>query len=124
MGKIRSIQSSPEMQAITKSGLSRYFKQLEAYGFKVFNFQSHRAMNAGTTGMTDLLVIGRKAPEKYFLEIKVGKDRLSPAQIALRELLEPQGCWFEVTEKNYREIFDHVLTGWPVATKHKNEAEA
>jgi hypothetical protein len=104
----------PEINLTTKSDVSRYFKQLEKYGFKVFNFQSNRAMGTGTVGMTDLLVIGRAAFEKYFIEIKIGRDRLSPEQIALRERLEPQGCWVEATEHNYKRVFENILTGWPV----------
>ena len=100
-------------EAVTKSYLAKYFKTLEGFGYKVFNFQSYRANSAGSVGMTDLLILGRKLFERFFIEIKIGKDRLNEAQIRVKELLEPSGQYFIATELNYKEIFDHILTGWP-----------
>lgn len=110
-------------EAVTKSYLAKYFKTLEGFGYKVFNFQSYRANSAGSVGMTDLLILGRKLFERFFIEIKIGKDRLNEAQIRVKELLEPSGQYFIATELNYKEIFDHILTGWPYkqhshATEH------
>ena len=96
-----------------KSEVAQYFKKLEAYGYKVLNFQSNRTAARGSVGMTDLLILGRKLFERFFIEIKIGKDRLNEAQIRVKELLEPSGQYFIATELNYKEIFDHILTGWP-----------
>ena len=96
-----------------KSEVAQYFKKLEPYGYKVFNFQSKRAAASGSVGMTDLLICGRKLFERFFIEIKIGKDRLNEAQLKVKELLEPSGQYFIATELNYKEIFDHILTGWP-----------
>ena len=66
----------------TKSEISKVFSELRKFGFLVFNFNSDKKFNRGAMrGFVDHLIIGKNCV--WFLEVKIGKDILSPEQIDL-----------------------------------------
>lgn len=89
----------------TKSIISSGFKELEKYGFKVFNFNSNLKMR--TKDFVDIVVVGKG--KAYFIEVKIGKDTLSKGQQIAKQYVDTFSDYHIATENNYKEIIDAIL---------------
>ena len=89
----------------TKSIISTGFKELEKYGFKVFNFNSNLKMR--TKDFVDIVVVGKG--KAYFVEVKTGKDTLSKGQQIAKQYFDTLSTYHIATENNYKQIIDAIL---------------
>lgn len=93
-----------------KTKISESFKELEKYGYKVWNFNSNLKMRCKY--WVDLVVAGKGW--LFLIEVKIGTDKLSDGQeITRHELSHIKGnCKYEiVTENNYLEVRGKILGG-------------
>lgn len=74
--------------------------------------QNNRAVSPGVKDLPDLIIIGSRYPgDIHWVEIKVGRDRLSEGQADMGALLKKVSNYYVATENNYLEIFDKILSG-------------
>lgn len=77
---------------MTKSEITKALKQLERYGWIVKTFNSNRYNMTGAKGFPDHVLVNATKKELVFIEVKLGKDKLSPEQceylVALRGVAE------------------------------------
>jgi len=97
-----------------KSIISTAFKELEKYGFIVRNLQTNERLRKGMADLPDIIVIGKRFfGDIYFVEVKIGADKLSKGQKVMKEYLECSGNYFIADETNYKAIIDEILNcGW------------
>lgn len=70
----------------TKAEISKVFSELRKFGFLVFNFNSDKKFNRGRmVGFVDYVIIGKN--KIYFVEVKIGADKLNPDQEKFKEML-------------------------------------
>jgi hypothetical protein len=95
----------------TKSNITKKFKQLEKYGYLVKTFNDRRAISKGAKGFIDHLIIGKG--RMYFIEVKIGKDKLSNEQEAFMMEVNRVKCnniyYLIATENNYELFFRGIL---------------
>lgn len=98
----------------SKSDITKAFNTLRKYGYLVKNFNHNKAMPKGSAGFPDMCIAGHGY--LIFCEVKIGKDKFSPDQEkwagAIQEAIYHWGHvqYFIVTENNYTEIVDKILT--------------
>lgn len=96
---------------VTKSDISKSLKDLRKYGFLVFTFNAWRGSHSGNKGFPDHVIL--KGSRMYFLEVKIGKDKLSKEQKEFWKgiigLHNPNVFYQIVTENNYQEIIKIIL---------------
>ncbi len=68
-----------------KTRITEIFKELEKFGYKVFTFNSNKAVPKGTRDFVDHLIIGHG--RVIFVEVKIGKDTMSAGQEQTHALL-------------------------------------
>lgn len=92
---------------MTKSDITNALHKALDKHYKVYTFNSHRAMPVGLKGLPDHLLISRKGVKQYWLEVKIGKDTEKPEQKIFREMIEK----FERKNKvvKYRQVNEHNL---------------
>ena len=77
---------------MTKSEITKALKHLENYGWIVKTFNSNRYNMKGSIGFPDHVLVHQEKKLLIFIEVKLGKDKLSPPQceylVALREVAE------------------------------------
>lgn len=79
-----------------KSQISAEFARLREYGYLVFNFNQKSRFGSGLVGFCDHLIIG--FGRIVFIEVKIGKDRISKQQEQLKdELVKAQAEYNLVT---------------------------
>lgn len=94
-----------------KSIVANSFKKLEDYGFIVRNLQSNQALRKGMVDLPDLIIIGKRFKgDIYFVEIKIGNDKLSKGQKKMKEYLEKSGNYYIADEINYNDIITNILS--------------
>lgn len=97
----------------TKAEISKMFAELRKHGFLVYNFNQKNRFGRGLVGFVDHLIIGKNCI--WFIEVKIGKDSLTPLQIDLLtrlKLIEKKTQairWHLVTEETTRELRDKIL---------------
>lgn len=95
-----------------KKEISKAFRELEQFGFKVWNFSSNKRLNAGMKDYVDYVVIGRGKEHK--IELKLTGDKFSDGQLETKEKILEIGkpvYYHEATEHNYKAIIDLILSG-------------
>ena len=100
-------------KSITKSEITKAFNVLRKFGYLVAHFNDNRRGTQGNNGYPDMTICGHGYV--IFCEVKIGKDVFSPDQMKWKDAIE--GCsnhggmfYFTVTELNYKEIVDKILT--------------
>lgn len=87
---------------------------LKRAGWIVKTFNSHKKMPRGSVGFVDHFL----AHEKYgiiFIEVKIGKDKMSEEQTALAHALSVLSAsnlkiqYYQVTEVNVDNVIDKIL---------------
>lgn len=96
---------------MTKSELNKKIIELRKYGFLVYGFNNNRPNRRNNNGFPDYVIIKNKI---WFLEVKIGKDKLSDEQAIFRSYIENLNLnmaveYFEVKEKNYQAVIDLIL---------------
>ena len=100
-----------------KSEISKEFARLREYGYLVFNFNQKTRFGIGLTGFCDYVIIG--FGRIIFIEVKIGKDRLSKEQEQLKdELVKAQAEYNLVTC-----LFDaQNISDWLISSRfYKNK---
>ena len=95
------------MTGITKTDITNRLKGLEKIGYKVFTFNSNRAMPSGSKGFVDHVLVGHGL--NYMIEVKIGKDKLSAEQKKTQKLFSQCNNYFIITENNLDQIIDYIL---------------
>lgn len=97
----------------TKAEISKIFAELRKYGFLVYNFNQKTKFGRGLVGFVDHLIIGKNCI--WFIEVKIGKDTLTPLQIDLLtrlKIIERKTQvihWYLITEETAIELRDKIL---------------
>ena len=77
---------------LTKTEITKALNHLENYGWIVKTFNSNRYNMRGSKGFPDHALLHPGKKKLIFIEVKLGKDKLSPQQceylVALREVAE------------------------------------
>ena len=77
---------------LTKTEITKALNYLENYGWIVKTFNSNRYNMRGSKGFPDHVLVNSSKKLLVFIEVKLGKDKLSPQQceylVALREVAE------------------------------------
>jgi hypothetical protein len=61
--------------------------------------------------LPDVIIIGKRFKgDIYFIEIKTKGDKLQQGQQILKSYLEKSANYFIADEKNYKQIFDGILS--------------
>ena len=97
-------------------GIKKAFIGLRKFGFTVFNFNNHKANNAGTKGHPDWVIITKRYV--VYVEVKIGKDQLSEVQTkVVNQLAKLMGMpssriYVEIikTAKEAENLSDRVLS--------------
>lgn len=93
-----------------KKEISQAFKQLEKYGFIVRNLQFYKAYGKGAIDLPDIVIIGKRCKgDIHFVEIKIGKDKLSRGQRIMKEYLEKTSNYYIANESNYNDIIEQIF---------------
>lgn len=88
-----------------KKNISSTFAVIRKFGGKVFTFNSKKALYEGMKGFVDHLVIYKG--NVYFIEVKIGKDKLSFEQEELKKDMEIVGLKNKNTYyKNIVSLYD------------------
>lgn len=69
-----------------KSDISKIFSVLRNYGYLVYNFNAKKELPLGFKNFVDHLFVSRDL--LIFVEVKIGRDKLSNDQTYLKELIE------------------------------------
>jgi hypothetical protein len=99
---------------ISKAEIGKAFRQLEKFGYKVWNFGSKSRLTSGMQDWVDV-VVARKIFKEwitniFFIEIKIGKDKLSKGQIDTRQILQAiSEKYYLVNESNYQDIIEQII---------------
>ena len=93
-----------------KSAISSEFARLREYGYLVFNFNQKTRFGSGMVGFCDHLIIG--FGRIIFIEVKIGKDKLSIEQEQLRaELIRTDAEYVLITRLNEaQKMSDWLIT--------------
>jgi len=77
---------------LTKTEITKALNQLGKYGWSVKTFNSNRYNMKGSKGFPDHVLVNASKKLLIFIEVKLGKDKLSLKQceylVALREVAE------------------------------------
>ena len=97
-----------------KSQISAEFARLREYGYLVFNFNQKSRFGSGLVGFCDHLIIG--FGRIIFIEVKIGKDKLSAEQEKLKdELIKTDAEYTYITK-----LFDaQKMVDWLIAIRFK-----
>lgn len=93
---------------MTKSEITNALHKALDKHYKIYTFNSHRAMPVGLKGLPDHLLISYKGVKQYWIEVKIGKDTEKPDQKIFREMIER----LEIKSKgaiNYRLVTENNL---------------
>lgn len=93
-----------------KKEISKAFRELEKFGFKVWNFSSNKRLNAGMRDFVDYVIIGRG--KVFFIELKIGNDTYTNGQTETAEKICAIGhpvYYRGATEHNYKAIIDLIV---------------
>jgi len=71
---------------MTKTDITKHFKQIEEYGGKCITFNSNRPLPTGLIGFPDHILIYKGM--MLFVEVKIGKDNFKPGQLEMKEFLK------------------------------------
>ena len=97
-----------------KSLISTEFARLRDYGYLVFNFNQKTRFGSGLVGFCDHLIIG--FGRIIFLEVKIGRDKLSKEQVKLKdELIKTDAEYFYITELHDAQ----KMADWLIAIRFK-----
>lgn len=97
---------------MTKTEATAKINNLKKLGYKVINFNSQRRFNKSQKDFVDYVVIGKGFI--YFIELKIGKDKLSPGQEETKKLLEDAVTsnltvkYLLITENNIEEMLNVI----------------
>ena len=72
---------------MTKSEITHALKSLEKYGWIVKTFNSNRKTSRGMIGFPDHFLMNPYKQKLVMIEVKLGKDKLSPKQCSFIEAL-------------------------------------
>ena len=72
---------------MTKSEITQALKALEKYGWIVKTFNSKKPTSTGIVGFPDHFLINPAKQKLVMIEVKLGKDKLSPKQSSFIEAL-------------------------------------
>jgi hypothetical protein len=73
---------------MTKTEISKALKHLENYGWIVKTFNSNRYNMKGSIGFPDHVLVNASKKLLIFIEVKLGKDKLTQAQTNLLTALD------------------------------------
>lgn len=97
-----------------KSLISAEFARLREYGYLVFNFNQKTRFGSGMVGFCDHLIIG--FGRIIFLEVKIGRDKLRPEQVKLKdELIKTDAEYLYITEL----FVAQKLSDWLITIRFK-----
>lgn len=65
---------------MTKGEVTKALKALQGVGWKVYTFNNFRAMPTGSIGFPDHVLAHPAKKKLIFIEVKIGKDKLSMEQ--------------------------------------------
>ena len=72
---------------MTKTEITQALKSLEKYGWIVKTFNSKKPTSTGIVGFPDHFLINPAKQKLVMIEVKLGKDKLSPKQSSFIEAL-------------------------------------
>jgi len=75
---------------VTKSEITNQLHKALDKTHKVITFNSNKPVGKGMKSITDHLLINRTGVGIWWLEVKLGKDKLNEEQIAFKEMIEKQ----------------------------------
>lgn len=93
----------------TKKEISKHIKSLEKYGFKVWNFSTKHRTTSGVKDFVDFVIAGYG--RIYFVELKIGADKLSEGQIRTKKILEKTKRYILLTEDVVDNFIEAVIEG-------------
>lgn len=98
-----------------KKDISKVFSKLRDFNFIVFNFNFKRGFPIGLKGFVDHVFFHKKKGI-CFVEVKIGKDRLTPEQEAIKEIIQNLSIATKFikyriikTEQEAKELADYLL---------------
>jgi len=95
---------------MTKTELNKEFDIFHRLHWLVKTWNSKQPMPIGAKGWVDYILI---SPNNiYYIECKIGKDKLTEEQKEVKNYLEHIGAkYYEVTDKNYVDVFESIING-------------
>ena len=77
---------------MSKTEITNELNRLKKYGYEVRTFNHYQAVGRGTKGFVDHFIIGHYI---IFCEVKIGRDRLSEAQISLADKISTHATLYK-----------------------------
>lgn len=99
---------------MTKTDITNTLHKALDKHFKIYTFNSNRAMPVGLKGLPDHLLINRAGVGVWWLEVKIGKDTEKPDQKTFREMIQKQekkskGIYYrQINEGNLADVIQEI----------------
>lgn len=110
---------------MTKTQIKDYLKQIEKYGGKLITFNSNKYVSKGMKSFVDHIIFYKNLI--LFIEVKIGKDKLSSGQTGMKHFLtdfcsQNNYCFYLiVNEKNYSYVTEYLAVKDTYKLKYFNE---